>query len=85
VKRTVWVAAGFGLGVYASGRVRRTLVQLTPETLGERVRGLVTDAMVAGRHERAARERKLRETFASPRQPERHPRVPPGGPDRTGR
>ena len=32
MRRTFWLAAGFGLGLYAGERVRRTVVKLTPET-----------------------------------------------------
>jgi hypothetical protein len=60
------LAAGFGLGLYAGERVRRTVVKLTPETFGDRVRDLVADAVAAGRAEMHARERSLREAFAAP-------------------
>ena len=73
MKRTFWLAAGFGLGVYAGERVRRTVVKLTPETFGDRVRGLMADAVDAGRSEMHARERSLRETFAAPDRPGRRP------------
>jgi hypothetical protein len=66
VRRTFWLAAGFGLGLYAGERVRRTVVKLTPETFGDRVRELVDDAIEAGKTEMHARERTLRETFAAP-------------------
>ena len=66
MKRTIWLAAGFGLGVYAGERMRRTVVKLTPETFGDRMRELVSDAIAAGRTEMDARERSLRETFAAP-------------------
>lgn len=66
MRRTFWLAAGFGLGLYAGERVRRTVVKLTPETLGDRVRELMSDAIEAGKVEMHARERSLRETFAAP-------------------
>lgn len=66
MKRTIWLAAGFGLGVYAGERMRRTVVKLTPDTFGERLRELVTDAIDAGKTEMHARERTLREAFAAP-------------------
>ena len=66
MKRTFWLAAGFGLGVYAGDRVRRTVVRMTPETFSERLRVLVADAVDAGRAEMRQRERSLRETFAAP-------------------
>ena len=69
MKRTFWLAAGFGLGVYAGERMRRTVVKvarLTPDTLGERVRVLLADALDAGRTEMRQRERVLREAFAAP-------------------
>ena len=66
MKRTFWLAAGFGLGLYAGERVRRTVVQLTPETVTERWRATVADAMAAGRTEMRARERHLREVLAAP-------------------
>jgi hypothetical protein len=66
MKRTIWLAAGFGLGVYAGERMRRTVVKLTPDTFGERLRELVNDAIDAGKTEMHARERTLRETFAAP-------------------
>ena len=73
MKRTFWLAAGFGLGLYAGEKVRRTVVRLTPETFTERLRGSVQDALDAGRTEMRARERQLRETFAAPDQ-EKAPR-----------
>ena len=66
MRRTFWLAAGFGLGLYAGERVRRTVVKLTPETFGDRVREMVADAVEAGKTEMHARERSLRETFAAP-------------------
>ena len=66
MKRTIWLAAGFGLGVYAGERMRRTVVKLTPETFGDRMRELVSDAVAAGKTEMDARARSLRETFAAP-------------------
>jgi hypothetical protein len=73
MRRTFWLAAGFGLGLYAGEKVRRTVVRLTPETFTERVRASVQDALEAGRAEMRARERQLRETFAAPDQ-EKTPR-----------
>ena len=73
MKRTFWLAAGFGLGVYAGEKVRRTVVRLTPETFSDRLRASVQDALEAGRTEMRARERQLRETFAAPDQ-EKPPR-----------
>lgn len=66
MRRTFWLAAGFGLGIYAGERMRRTVVKLTPETFGDRLRAVVHDAVEAGRVEMHARERSLRETFAAP-------------------
>lgn len=66
MRRTLWLAAGFGLGLYAGERVRRTVVRLTPETMADRLRELAADAVAAGRAEMRARERTLRETFAAP-------------------
>jgi len=77
MKRTFWLAAGFGLGVYAGERMRRTVVKLTPETFGDRVRELVADAVDAGRSEMHARERSLRETFAAPERAGRRPALRP--------
>ena len=37
MRRTFWLAAGFGLGLYAGERVRRTVVRLTPETFSDRI------------------------------------------------
>jgi hypothetical protein len=73
MRRTFWLAAGFGLGVYAGEKVRRTVVRLTPETFTDRLRTSVQDALDAGRSEMRARERQLRETFAAPDQ-EKRPR-----------
>ena len=73
MRRTFWLAAGFGLGLYAGEKVRRTVVRLTPETFTERLRASVQDALDAGRTEMRARERQLRETFAAPDQ-EKAPR-----------
>lgn len=78
MRRTFWLAAGFGLGVYAGERMRRTVVKLTPETLGDRVRELVNDAVAAGRVEMHARERQLRETFAAPERPTARAGARPG-------
>jgi len=81
MKRTFWVAAGFGLGVYVGERVRRVVVRATPDQVTDRVRGAWTDALAAGRTEMRARERTLRETFAAP-DPDRRagsgPDAPPG-------
>ena len=71
MRRTFWLAAGFGLGLYAGEKVRRTVVRLTPETFTERMRVTVQDALDAGRAEMKARERQLRETFAAPEQEKR--------------
>ena len=49
MRRTFWLAAGFGLGLYAGERVRRTVVKLTPETFGDTVRSMVSDAIEAGK------------------------------------
>jgi len=73
MRRTCWLAAGFGLGLYAGEKVRRTVVRLTPETFTERLRTSVQDALDAGRTEMRTRERRLRETFAAPDQ-EKRPR-----------
>jgi hypothetical protein len=69
MKRTFWLAAGFGLGLYAGERMRRTVAKLTPATLGDRMRTAVADAVEAGRTEMQARERILRHTFAAPERP----------------
>lgn len=66
MKRTFWLAAGFGLGLYAGDRVRRTVARLTPESLADRVRATVRDAIDAGRDEMRDRERLLREVLAAP-------------------
>ncbi|MFM8304390.1 MAG: hypothetical protein ACKOA9_08860 [Actinomycetota bacterium] len=66
MKRTFWLAAGFGLGVYAGEQVRRRVVRLTPESLGDRVREVVSDAIAVGKTEMQVRERSLREAFAAP-------------------
>jgi hypothetical protein len=68
MRRTFWLAAGFGLGLYAGEKMRRTVVRLTPETFTDRMRTTVQDALEAGRAEMRARERQLRETFAAPDQ-----------------
>lgn len=68
MRRTFWLAAGFGLGVYAGERVRRKVVQLTPDTFGERMRASMADAMEAGRIEMRDRERRIREALAAPDQ-----------------
>ena len=71
MRRTFWLAAGFGLGLYAGEKVRRTVVRLTPETFTDRLRSSVQDALDAGRTEMRARERQLREAFAAPDQEQR--------------
>jgi len=71
MRRTFWLAAGFGLGLYAGEKVLRTVVRLTPETFTDRLRSSVQDALDAGRTEMRARERQLRETFAAPDQAKR--------------
>ena len=68
MRRTFWLAAGFGLGLYAGEKIRSTVVRLTPETFTERMRATVHDALDAGRTEMRACERQLRETFAAPDQ-----------------
>ncbi|MBM3659592.1 MAG: hypothetical protein FJW95_08825 [Actinobacteria bacterium] len=79
MRRTFWLAAGFGLGLYAGERVRRTVVKLTPETLGDTVRSMVGDAIEAGKAEMQARERSLRETFAAPERERPRLRLASGG------
>ena len=69
MRRTVWLAAGFGLGLYAGERVRRTVVKLTPDTVTKRVRTTMADAMEAGRSEMRDRERRIREVLAAPERP----------------
>ncbi len=71
MRRTFWLAAGFGLGLYAGEKVRRTVVRLTPESFTDRLRTSVQDALDAGRVEMRARERQLRETFAAADQEQR--------------
>ena len=66
MKRSFWLAAGFGLGIYAGERVRRVVARATPDQVTDRVRGAWADALDAGRREARARERTLRETFAAP-------------------
>lgn len=73
MRRTFWLAAGFGLGIYAGERVRRTVVQLTPDTFGERVRASMADAMEAGRVEMRDRERRIREVLAAPERSRNQP------------
>lgn len=86
MRRTFWLAAGFGLGLYAGERVRRTVVKLTPESFGDTVRSMVADAVEAGRAEMHARERSLRETFAAPERADARPRLRvAGGGERPGR
>ena len=90
MRRTFWLAAGFGLGLYAGERVRRTVVKLTPETFGDTVRSMLSDAIEAGKAEMQARERSLRETFAAPEPERARPRLRlasggAGEPERPGR
>lgn len=81
MRRTVWLAAGFGLGLYAGQRLRRTVARCTPEHVGERLREVAADALDAGRAEMRARERALREMFAAPDRTTRR-RAPGSGADR---
>jgi len=74
VKRTFWLAAGFGLGLYAGERVRRTVVRMTPESLSDRMRATMADALEAGRVEMRDRERRLREVWAAPEPAPKTPR-----------
>jgi hypothetical protein len=86
MRRTFWLAAGFGLGLYAGERVRRTVARYTPETFGDRLREVVADAIDAGRAEMRTRERTLRETFAAPDGLAERPRLRvAGGTEPTGR
>ena len=73
MRRTFWLAAGFGLGLYAGERVRRTVVQLTPDTLSVRIRASMNDAMEAGRVEMRDRERRIREVLAAPERSRNQP------------
>ena len=66
MRRSVWLAAGFGLGLYTADRLRRVVTRAVPEQLTDRVRSAVTDAVAAGKDEMRASERRLRETFAAP-------------------
>jgi hypothetical protein len=71
IRRGVWLAAGFGLGVAAATRGRRrveaAVALLAPSGLAERVRRDVTDAFAAGRDEMRVREVRLRHVLAAPR------------------
>lgn len=80
MRRTFWLAAGFGLGLYAGERMRRTVVALMPDTLGERMRTSVADAVEVGRVEMRLRERRMREVLAAPDRSSRpHARTPNRG------
>ena len=82
MKRSVWLAVGFGLGVYVGEQARRAVVKATPDAVAERVRGAWSDALAAGRTEMRTRERRLRETFAAPDPDRDLDRSPDRSPDR---
>jgi hypothetical protein len=75
MRRLLWLGTGFGLGVAASMRARRSATQLVPAALAERMRRDVEDALDVGRREMRAREAQLRTLLAA-----RH-----GGRPQTGR
>jgi hypothetical protein len=66
MRRLFWLSAGFGLGVYAADRLRRTATRLAPPAVADRMRASVRDAIDEGRVEMARRELELREVFAAP-------------------
>ena len=77
MKRTFWLAAGFGLGVAAARRVRR---RTTGASAGTARRGLarwarahVHEAIEVGRQETRRREAALRAVLAAPRNGSRDP------------
>jgi hypothetical protein len=63
LRRLFWLGTGFGLGVAASHKARRTL----GAGAGERAAAMLRDAVRAGRVEAREREAALREVFATPR------------------
>jgi hypothetical protein len=69
MRRWFWVATGFGLGVAASRRLRKSDGATRPTSvsagIARRVRRHVNDAVHEGRQEAQRRERALRDVFAS--------------------
>jgi hypothetical protein len=65
IRRGFWLGAGFGLGVAASVRARRSAAQLTPVALLERLRSEIEAAVTEGRHEMHTREAELRTLLAT--------------------
>jgi hypothetical protein len=60
------LGTGFGLGIAASVRARRSATQLAPGAVARRVRRDCEAAVAEGRREMHAREARLRELLAAP-------------------
>ena len=77
MKRTFWLAAGFGLGVAAARRVRRRSTGAPKAAqrggLTRWARAHVHEAIEEGRQEARRREAALRAVFAAPRNGARDP------------
>jgi len=65
-KRLLWLTTGFGLGVVAARRARRSVEQLAPSGIARRVRREVGAAVDEGRREMRQREVTLRTVLAAP-------------------
>jgi hypothetical protein len=66
IKRLIWLGTGFGLGVAASVRARRSTAQLAPSAVVEQLRRDLEAAVEEGRREMRAREAVLRALLARP-------------------
>ena len=77
MKRLWWLAAGFGLGIVASRRVRRRSATAAGEVPGRGgggwARAHVHEAIEEGRREARRREVALRAVLAAPRNGARDP------------
>jgi hypothetical protein len=73
IRRGVWLAAGFGLGVAAATRARRHVDRATaaPARVAARLADDVAGALADGRDEMHAREARLRAVLAAPPKPKR--------------
>ncbi len=68
IRRGMWLAAGFGLGVAAATRARRHVEHATtaPARVAAQLARDVADALADGRDEMHTREARLRDVLAAP-------------------
>ena len=65
-KRVLWLTTGFGLGVVAARKARRSVERLAPNGIARRFGREVSAAVEEGRLEMRQREMTLRTVLAAP-------------------